>query len=78
MRKGKPAQHDRVHDRELRHRAADAEREHEDGEKEKGPVLEKNAETDPKVLGEGIKYHEVLFELPSTTKPSRSWMMRLP
>ena len=33
MRKRKPAQHDRVDHRELRHRAADAEREHEDGEK---------------------------------------------
>ena len=58
MRKRKPAQHDRVDDRELRHRAADAEREHEDGEKTKNFVLQQDAESDTDVLSERFENHD--------------------
>ena len=78
MRKGKPAEHDRVDDRELRHGAADAEREHENGEKTKDFVLQKDAESDAHVLTKRFENHGDFPGLPSTIQPSRSWMMRLP
>ncbi len=50
MRKRKPAEHDGVDHGELRHRAADAEREDENGEKTKDFVLQKDAESDTDIL----------------------------
>jgi hypothetical protein len=52
MRKRKAAQHDGVDHGELRHRPANAEREHENGENEKQFVLQEDAKTDPKILPE--------------------------
>ena len=63
MRKGKAAQHDRVDDRELRHRAADAEREHEHGEKTKNFVLQQDAKTDTNILAKRFENHDGLLWL---------------
>src|SRR5215510_4738854 len=52
MWKGKASQQDCVDDRELRCRAADAETEHEHGQKAKRLVFGQNAETDANILKE--------------------------
>ncbi len=52
MRKGKAAQHDCVHHRELGRDAANAEREDDDGEDKKRFVLYQHAKTDAEILKE--------------------------
>ena len=52
MRKGKAAQHDGVDHRELRRDAANAEREHGDGEDKERFVLHQHAKTDAEILKE--------------------------
>ena len=52
MGKGKAAEHDRVDHRKLGRDAADAEREHDDGENKEGLVLHQHAQTDAEILKE--------------------------
>jgi hypothetical protein len=52
MRKREPAQDNGVNYRELGGRAANAESEHEDGQKTKRFLLNENAETDAEILEE--------------------------
>ena len=61
MRKRKPAQHDGIEHGKLRHRSADAEREHNDGKKKEDFVLQKNAESDADVLSERFEDHGLSF-----------------
>ena len=50
MRKGKAAQYDRVDDRELSGRAADAQCEYEYGQETERFLLEQNAKPNPHIL----------------------------
>ena len=52
MRKRKSTQHNRIDHSELCHRAADAERKHEDGKNKENFVLQKDAKPDTDILSE--------------------------
>jgi hypothetical protein len=60
MREGKAAEHECVHDGELRSHAGDAEPKNENGEDAKCFLFEEDAEADADVLAKGIENHNQL------------------